>query len=105
MICPDRHQRAQADTWELVRKPDAHSHCIVVIFHTQLDASLRAPRCFGSVRDVEDVGNTAHESHGARSWIEVADLALEIFDLWLPWLGGSRLQCFFELFGGEAISD
>jgi hypothetical protein len=105
MICPDRDQRTQPDTWAVVRKPDAHSHRIVIIFHTQLDTSLRAPGCFGCVRNVEDVGNTAHESHGARSRIEVANLAFEVFDLWLPWLGGSRLQRFFELFWGEAISD
>jgi hypothetical protein len=105
MICPDRYQRARPYTWAVVRKPDAHSHRIVVIFHTQLDASLRAPGCFGCVRNIEDVGDTAHECHGARSRIEVADLALEVFDLWLPWFGGSRLQCFFELFEGEAISD
>ena len=105
MIRPDRDQRAQPYTWAVVRKPDAHSHRVVVIFHTQLDASLCASGCFGCVRDVEDVGDTTHEGHGARSRIEVADLALEVFDLWLPWFGGSRLQCFFEFFWGESISD
>jgi hypothetical protein len=89
----------------MVRKPDTHSHRVMFILHTQLDASFRAPGCLGCVRDIEDVGNTAHESHGARSRVEVADLTLEVTDLWLPWLGGSRLQCFFKLFGGEAISD
>ena len=105
MICPDGHKRAQPYTWTVVRKPDTHSHRVVVIFHTQLDASLRASGCLGSVRDVKDVGDTTHEGHGARPRVEVADFALEVFDLWLPWLGGSGLQCLFELFWGEAIAN
>jgi hypothetical protein len=105
VICPDGHKRAQPYTWTVVRKPDTHSHRVVVIFHTQLDASLRASGCLGSVRDVKDVGDTTHEGHGARPRVEVADFALEVFDLWLPWLGGSGLQCLFELFWGEAIAN
>jgi len=105
MICPDRDQRAQPYTRAVVCIPETHSHRIVVIFHTQLDASLRAPGSFGCVRDVEDVGDTAHESHGARSRVEVTDFALQVFDLWLPWLNGCRLECFLKLFGGEAIAN
>jgi hypothetical protein len=105
MICPDRDQRAQSYTRAVVRKPDTHSHRVVIIFNTQLNASLGASGCFRYVCDVEDVGNTAHESHGARSRVEIADLALEVVNLWLPRFGGSRLQCIFELFWGEAISD
>jgi hypothetical protein len=105
MIRPDRHQRAQTHIRVAVRIPHTNSDSIVVVFHAEFDASLSAPGSFRCVGHVEDVGHTAHESHSARSRVEVTDLAFEVVHLGLPRLDRRRFQCLLKFLRSEAITD
>ena len=105
VIRPNRHQRTQSHMRVAIRIPHANSNSIMVIFHAELDTSLSAPGGLRCIGDVEDVRHTAHESHGARSRVKIADLAFDVVHLGLPWLKRRRLQCFLEFFGREAIAD
>jgi hypothetical protein len=77
----------------------------MVVFHAKLDATLSAPGSFQCVGHVEDVGHAAHESHNARAWVKVTDLAFEVFHLGLPGLDGRWFQGLLEFLGSEPITD
>lgn len=88
-----------------VRIPHPNRDGVVIVFHTELDASFGAPGSLWRVRHVEDVRHAAHESHGARSRVKVSNFAFDIVHFRLPWLDRRWFQGLLELFGREAIAN
>lgn len=77
----------------------------MIVFNAKFDAALSAPGSLWCVGDVEDIGHTAHESHGARTRVKVTDLAFEILHLGLPGFGGWWFQGLLEFLRSEAITN
>jgi len=77
----------------------------MIVFHAELDAALSAPGSLRRVGHVEDVGHTAHESHGPRARVKVTDLALEVLHLGLPGFDRWWFQGLLEFLGSEPITD
>lgn len=93
VVCPDRHQRAKSDARITIRIPDTYGYSGMIVLYAELHATFCAPWSLGGVRNVEDIGDATHESHCARAWVEVTNVALSVVNFRLPWLCRWRRQC------------
>lgn len=104
MCRPNRDQRPQTQVRQLMRKPNPDSDSSSIILYTELDATFGTLRRLGSVHEIEDVRDSAHERHRTRPGCQVADVAFDVVGDGLPLLGWSRLERIADLFFCEAVA-